>query len=179
MITLPISDLKNPLESTFDLLQCGDTGQRLSIATGYRKGNILSKPNKLEIWFTPWFLVSKEIPQLAPNHHIRVISGNWDAAKNPGRNLAYWIRGEWLSQDQWASSGNRWDATKAPIGIFWTWSGDGDLLTCDYLVSESMDELASENLFEKRQKSVDSLTLYLFTSSSHEVSAKFHISFVN
>ena len=123
-IEMPIANLANPLEGTFDLSSCGDTGQYLSIATGYRKGVKAENANKVEIWFTPRFLVDKEMSQLAQNHHMRAISGNWDAAR-------------------------------APIGIFWTWGGwnaSGQLAYCDYLTTESMDNLGSENLLKKYEK---------------------------
>lgn len=120
-IELPIAALTNPLGSTFDLSSCGDTSKYLSIATGYRKVQTPANAGKVEIWFTPRFLVDKEMPQLAQNHHIRAISGNWDASR-------------------------------APIGIFWTWGGwnaVGQMAYCDYLTVESMDEMGSENLLKK------------------------------
>lgn len=48
---------------------------------------------KAEIWLTPRFLVDKVMPQLAPNHHLRAIVGNWDAAKAPIGIL--WTWGGW------------------------------------------------------------------------------------
>ena len=65
VIELLISDLWNPLEGTFDLLQCGDTGEYLSISTGYHKGNRPENDGKVEIWFAPRFLVKKEIDTTA------------------------------------------------------------------------------------------------------------------
>jgi len=120
MVVMRIADLANPLESTFDLSKCGDRGQYLSIATGYRKVQTPANANKVEIWFTPRFLVDREMSHLAPNHHMRAI-GSWDAAR-------------------------------APIGIFWTWGGwdaAGLMAYCNYLTTESMDVLGSENLLEK------------------------------
>ena len=127
-IELPIADLANPLGSTFDLSNCGDTGQYLSIATGYRKVQTPANANKVEIWFTPRFLVDREMSHLAPNHHMRAI-GSWDAAR-------------------------------APIGIFWTWGGwdaAGLMAYCNYLTTESMDVLGSENLLKKRGDSCAAL----------------------
>ncbi|WP_331256092.1 hypothetical protein [Candidatus Bealeia paramacronuclearis] len=63
--------------------------------------------------------------QLAKNHHIRAIIENWDAVK-------------------------------APIAIFWTWGGwnaTDDMAYCNYLPTESMHDLGSENLYKKWQKS--------------------------
>lgn len=123
-VDLFISSLPNPLEGTFDLSNCGDSGKYLSIATGYRKVQNKANASKVEIWLTPRFLVDKEMPQLAKNHHIREIIGNWDA-------------------------------TKAPIGIFWTWGGlnAAYMAYCDYLTTESLDGMGSENLYKKYQKS--------------------------
>ena len=123
-IELPIAALTNPLGSIFDLSSCGDTGQYLSIATGYRKVQSPTNANKVEIWLTPRFLVDKEMPQLAQNHHIRAISGNWDAARAPIG--IFWTWGGWNEGDQMAY--------------------------CDYLTTESMDEASSENLLKKYQK---------------------------
>ena len=80
-IELPIAALTNPLESTFDLSSCGDTGQRLSIATGYRKGQISSNANKTEVWISPRFLIEKNLEGSAS--HFKDIMGAWDAKKAP------------------------------------------------------------------------------------------------
>ena len=112
---LPIRALANPLEGTFDLSGCGDTGKYLSISTGYRKGVKAENSNKTEIWLAPWFLVNKNLSSSAK--HLQPIMGSWDAAK-------------------------------APVGLFWTWGGWGNEDYC-YLVSESLDQLSSEDLWEK------------------------------
>ena len=128
-IELPIAALANPLESTFDLSKCGDTGQYLSISTGYRKVQTPANANKVEIWFTPRFLVDKEMPHLAPNHHMRQVIRSWDSAR-------------------------------APIGIFWTWGGwnaTDHMMYCDYLTTESIEEVGSENLLKKYQKGARNL----------------------
>lgn len=78
-VTLYISSLPNPLGGEFDLSNCGNIGQDLSINMGYRKVETPANAKKLEIWITPRFLVDDELPQLAENHHIRKIEGNWDA----------------------------------------------------------------------------------------------------
>lgn len=127
MVVLPIADLANPLGGEFDLRNCGDTGRSLSIATGYRKVQNQTNANKLEMWFAPRFLVDKELPNMAANHHLRSIT-----------------------------TAGGWDAARAPVGIFWTW-GNWDaaynMQHCDYLTSESMEELGTENLYKKWQKS--------------------------
>ena len=116
---MPIRALDNPLEGTFDLSGCGDTGQYLSIATGYRKGLKAENASKVEIWLAPWFLVRKNISSSAK--HLQPIMRNWDAAA-------------------------------APVGLFWTWGGSCNEYF-DYLVTNSLDVLGSEDLREKYKKS--------------------------
>lgn len=55
---LPIRALANPLEGTFDLSGCGDTGTYLSISTGYRKAQKAENASKVEIWLATWVLVT-------------------------------------------------------------------------------------------------------------------------
>jgi hypothetical protein len=76
MIVFKISDLWNPLGGTFNLSQCGDTGDFLSISTGYRKGKKPENTNKLEIWFTPIFLVEKEYDTTA-GHLTDIFPSKW------------------------------------------------------------------------------------------------------
>ncbi len=82
-VDLFISSLPNPLGGEFDLSNCGDTKQYLSLNMGYRKVQNPANASKAEIWITPWFLVDNEMAQLAKNHHIKEISGKWDAVKAP------------------------------------------------------------------------------------------------
>ena len=117
---LPIRALSNPLEGTFDLSGCGDTGQYLSISTGYRKAQKAENASKVEIWLAPWFLVNKNLSASAK--HLQPIMGSWDAAS-------------------------------APVGLFWTWGGWSVLGWYDYLVSESLACLSSEDLYEKWKRS--------------------------
>jgi hypothetical protein len=116
-IELPIAALANPLEGTFDLSRCSDTGKYLSISTGFRTGKKPENANKVEIWLTPRFLAERVLNNTAANHYLRSITtpGNWDAAE-------------------------------APVGIFWTWGGWDNLSYCDHLTTDSMDDLRSENL---------------------------------
>jgi len=116
---LPIRALANPLEGTFDLSGCGDTGQYLSIATGYRKCHKVENDCKVEIWLAPRFVVDRDLASTA--RHLQPIMGIWDAAA-------------------------------APIGLFWNYNGWSDLGWYDYLVTNSMDELSSEDLHEKYKK---------------------------
>jgi hypothetical protein len=63
MIRLRISDLAHPLEGTFDLSTCGDTGKYLSISTGYRKEKIAENANKVEIWFACRKFIGQELKE--------------------------------------------------------------------------------------------------------------------
>jgi len=90
-IELRIADLANPLEGTFDLSRCGNTSQYLSISTGYRKGKKAENANKVEIWFTPRFLVEKEINGSARHFEV-IFSANWSTAAPVG---IFWTWGGW------------------------------------------------------------------------------------
>lgn len=90
-IELPIRALTNPLEGTFDLSQCGDTGQSLSIATGYRKAKKTENANKIEIWLTPRFLVERNLTTTAA--HFRPIMSAWNEKTAPVGIL--WNLGSW------------------------------------------------------------------------------------
>jgi V8-like Glu-specific endopeptidase len=74
-VTLPIRDLSDPLEGRFDLSQCGDTEQYLSIATGYRKGKRPENEDKVEIWLAPRFLIERELNTTA--EHFKPIMSDW------------------------------------------------------------------------------------------------------
>ena len=49
---------------------------------------------------------------------------------------------------QFAQILEHWDKDMAPVGIFWRWSGDEDLSRFDYLTSGTLDDIASNNLYE-------------------------------
>lgn len=91
-IELPIAALTNPLGSPFDLSKCGDTGQYLSIATGYRKGKKTENAKKVEIWLAPRFLIEKELQGKA--WHFAPIMSAWDVQKAPIG--LFFNRGEWI-----------------------------------------------------------------------------------
>jgi len=94
MVTLPIADLPNPLEGTFDLSRCGDTGKYLSIATGYRKGKKPENAGKVEIWFVPRFLIEKERSTTAK--HFEPIYDNWKEQAEVGM---FWTGGGSAADD--------------------------------------------------------------------------------
>jgi hypothetical protein len=89
-IDMPIAALANPLESPFDLSRCGDTGQYLSISTGYRKRKQPANASKVETWIAPRFLIERELATTAG--HFRGIMGNWPASAPVG---LFWTWGGW------------------------------------------------------------------------------------
>jgi hypothetical protein len=71
---------KNPLEGTFDLSTCGDTGKYLVISAGYRKRINPDNKGKTEVWIAPRFMIEKKI---ANTPHLKCIMGNWDGKAAP------------------------------------------------------------------------------------------------
>ncbi len=94
-IELRIADLANPLEGTFDLSRCGDAGNYLSISTGYRKGKKPENAGKVEIWFSPHFLIEKNLKGSAC--HFNEIVGSWNPFTAPVG--TFFTGGEW--DDLW------------------------------------------------------------------------------
>ena len=93
MIKLLVRDLNNPLEGTFDLSCCGDTGKYLSISTGYRKERKPENASKVEIWICPRFLIEKEFNTTAS--YFKQIMANWTQEKAPVG--LFWTNGWWGS----------------------------------------------------------------------------------
>jgi len=89
-VELRIADLKDPLNGTFDLSRCGNTGNYLSISTGYRKRKKPENASKLEIWFAPRFLIEKELNTTAA--HFKPIMGAWNKEVPVG---IFWTWGGW------------------------------------------------------------------------------------
>ncbi|RZI45831.1 hypothetical protein [Candidatus Finniella inopinata] len=89
-IVLPIKELRNPLEGTFDLSGYDDTGQYLSIATGYPKEKNPENADKIEIWIAPRFLIEKELTTTAG--HFKGIMSNWPSTVPVG---IFWRWGGW------------------------------------------------------------------------------------
>ena len=90
LITMRISELLNPLESTFDLSECGNVGKYLSISTGYRKRKKAENENKIEIWIAPRFLIEKKLQTTAS--HFQDIYGKWNDSTPVG---IFWTWGKW------------------------------------------------------------------------------------
>ena len=90
-VDLPISSLLDPLEGTFDLSQCGDLGEFLSISTGYRKGKRLENAYKHEIWFTLRSLVKRDIERKS-SHFKEIFPNKWQENKPVG---IFWTCGGW------------------------------------------------------------------------------------
>jgi hypothetical protein len=160
MITLRISALVNPLDGTFDLSQCGDVGQYLTISTGYRKGKKAENANKLEIWLTPRFLVEKKI-QGSAQHFQKLFHQI--------------LLPQILIQSQWPE--------KAPVGIFWTWGGWDNMRWYDHVTRNTIDELANDNLYKKWLAGQRLINLPHVISSlgdlRRNVQDSFHVHFMN
>ena len=103
-INLPIRDLANPLEGTFDLSRCGEAGEYLSIHTGYKKAKISANKSKLEIWLMPRFLVEANLegdarwlrdvmPEFEAPYGIVWTWGGWDVGND---NFEYLLKGDIL-----------------------------------------------------------------------------------
>jgi hypothetical protein len=73
-ISFPIRRLLIPLDGIFDLSQCGDAGEFLSIATGYRKGRTDKNNDKVEIWLAPRFQIEKKLESSAA-HFLPIMNG--------------------------------------------------------------------------------------------------------
>lgn len=92
-IEMRIVDLTNPLGSEFDLSACGDIGNHLRISTGYRKSKI-EHQDKLEIWFSPLFLIERELETTAAHFHEvigELKSREWYKEENVG---FFWNRSD-------------------------------------------------------------------------------------
>lgn len=95
-IELPIAKLANPLGGTFDLSQCGDSGQYLNIATGYRKQQLPANSNKLEVWLAPRFLIEKQLHTTAG--HFKDIISSWPSGNIVG---LFYTWGGWDALDRY------------------------------------------------------------------------------
>ncbi len=121
-VELPIRDLPNPFEGEFDLSECGDMVQRLSINTGYRTESRTEKiedksGNKLQTWIVPHSVIKKDLITTAA-HFQRMMK--------------------------------EWDPDIAPVGLVWTrgrWNKN--LEWFDFLTEQDLDELGNNNLFQK------------------------------
>lgn len=121
-IELSIKDLVNPLDGTFDLSQCGDSGKYLSIATGYRTGKNPENDDKVEVWIAPRFLIEKNLETSAT--HFKPIMRDWNAST-------------------------------APVGVFWTWGGWDNMESFDYLTTNSCEDISDSTIYEKWHSSWD------------------------
>jgi hypothetical protein len=74
---------------------------------------------------------------------------------------------------------DNWDQVKAPVGLFFTWGGQDDLSTYDYLTMHSMELWGRDNLYEKwMDADHGSMPPHRHIERS-EGAKKFHILFVN
>ncbi len=88
-VELPISALSDPLEGVFDLSKCGNSGQYLSVSTGYRKDKKIT--NKVEVWISPRFLIERDVNYSAA--HFQPIMKEWNGRKVPVG--VFWTWGGW------------------------------------------------------------------------------------
>ena len=93
-IELPISSLLNPLEGTFDLSGCGDAGNYISIATGYRQSKLPANKNKVEIWITPKFVMEKALSTTARHYGTIMTADKWASPVG-----ILWTYGNWSDSD--------------------------------------------------------------------------------
>lgn len=61
----PIASLANPLEGTFDLSGCGDSGRHIQVSTGFRTRVDPINKTKAEIWIVPQFVLQRD-PRAKP-----------------------------------------------------------------------------------------------------------------
>jgi len=116
-IELPIAALANPLEGTFDLSACGDTGRYLSISTGYRKGRRAANKDKLEIWLAPRFLVERELRSTA--RHLQPIMDNWPGEVAPIG--IFWNGGNWMHLSWYECLTTQADPHHRPANLYDLW----------------------------------------------------------
>jgi hypothetical protein len=123
MMTLPIRELKNPLEGKFQLFYCQKRNTTmaiyLSISTGYRKRKNTDL-HSIEIWVAPRFLIERELNTTAK--HFNSIMGNWKPEAEVG---LFWTWSGWASDDH----------------------------DMDHLTTENMDSLSKIDLYENWKKS--------------------------
>lgn len=106
---LLVVDLEKPFSGEFNLSTCGNivrkprsfsnegylselgyVNQNFSIRTGYRKEKIKESENKVEIWFTPRFIVNRESSIAS---HLASVLPEWnDAVVSIG---IFWNFGDW------------------------------------------------------------------------------------
>jgi hypothetical protein len=115
-IEMPIRNLANPLEGTFDLSLCGDTGKYLSISTGYRKKVNPANVDKVEIWISPKFLIAKASATTA--RHYNFIARHWVDEAQVG---IFWNWGGWekLGWYDYLTSQNMEDLSKSSFYTHW------------------------------------------------------------
>lgn len=82
-IEMLIADLANPLEGEFNLKDCGNMGEGLSINTGYRKSKKAENKDKAEIWFVPKFMVERDLGIGSTTSYLLPIIDLWPEAIAP------------------------------------------------------------------------------------------------
>ncbi len=67
-----------------------------------------------------------------------------------------------------------WNKDKAPVGIFWRWSGEDDLSRFDYLTSATLLDVASKNLYENWCASCPARPSHLFLCAPNGAYVPWH-----
>lgn len=166
IIHLKFSDLASPLSGEFDLSQCGDAGNYLSIHTGHHqemtavkeddfKINYTTVRGKLEIWFSPQFLVKKA--------HNKRARGDFACCLYNGDDINF----------------PKWNS-EAQIGIFWWANGidhqGNETHRFDYLTHKKIDEINFINLSTLREDTPKEFNLP-WNDPRLNALEKFHIHF--
>lgn len=120
-IELPFSDFPNPFKCTFNLSDCGKAAKYLTITQNLETFFAVETENpKLHVLITTHFWIEKYI-STTPSTFASPLVDILDEL---------------------------WDKGKAPIGIFWRWSGENDLQCIDYLASHPLQDIMSKNIYK-------------------------------
>jgi len=97
------------------------------------------------------------------NKYISISTGyrKGKRAENTDK-VEIWITPRFLVEKEIGSTASHlqpimseWDVTAAPVGLFWTWGDWNDLSLFDYLITNSYEQLADNNLYRKWGKAVE------------------------
>jgi hypothetical protein len=133
-------ELKIPFKGTFDLSQCGDIANYITITTDPSVFFAIDKANpRLNILIAPHFLIKALSEDEVFQPFVQGILGQWD---------------------------NR----VAPIGIFWRMSTKENLPYYDYLITATVHEITSRNLYENWLRSIHG-----FENDFRQISRAFRI----
>lgn len=113
------------------------------------------------------------------------IATGYKQSKNPANasKVEVWIAPKFLIERNYATQMSgvviQWTSTSAPIGLFWTWGGSEASAGCDYLTTETVDNISANNIYENWRHSRRGETDYFVTVRVQAEMLVPHISFVN